>query len=292
MDSSGFTSLLSRAALTANPLSTSQSDIIAIFQQEQEHALSLLSLSPLLSTLFVSYASRAGPRGSGSSTTSTDSEEWKVLQDTIASLREENEKLRLEARDMVRKLAMAEASQEMLRSHVSSLDESNAIHREDIKSLRAEIMDVQEKYDRVMADSEAERATLRVKVSDLEAQRGRLRDTVVKQQIRVSKLERPTMTDGTLPLRLPNTPSSRRDSDSGLSLPLPDSPTSPFYPLPPSPIPRMNGRVTCMSPSPRSVASLRPHPMARGGLVPGRHKASTADLRSDSTMSGWFADGD
>lgn len=69
---------------------------------------------------------------------------------------------------MVRKLEMAEASQEMLRSYVSSLDESNAIHREDIKSLRAELMDVQEQYDRVMTDSEAERATLRVKVSDLE----------------------------------------------------------------------------------------------------------------------------
>jgi small-conductance mechanosensitive channel len=161
--------LLTRATLTAKPLSaTTQGDIIAILQQEQEHALSLLSLSPLLSSLFVSYASRAGARGPGSATASADSEEWRALQDTITSLREENEKLKLEAREVVRKLEMAEASQEMLRSQVSSLDETNATHREDIRFLQTELVEVKEKYNRVVTDSDAEKGALRVKVSDLE----------------------------------------------------------------------------------------------------------------------------
>lgn len=130
--------------------------------------MSLLSLSPLLSSLFVSYASRASGRMSGSVTTTSDSEEWKVLQDTITSLREENEKLKLEAREMVRKSEMSEASQEMLRSQVSSLNETNAAHREDIKFLRAELVEVKENYNQVVTNSEAEMAALRVKVSDLQ----------------------------------------------------------------------------------------------------------------------------
>ena len=213
---------------------------------------------------------------------------------------------------MVRKLEMTEASHEMLRSQVSSLDEANATHRENIKSLQTELVEIKEKYNRDVTCLEAEKGALRVKVSDLEVgleltdreqdaifdalcegqgQRGQLRDTVVKQQIRVSRLERP-MVDGTPPLRLPNSPQSQMDSDSGLSLPLPDSPTSPFFPtLAPEPNLRANGRLKCLSPTPRA-ATLRPHPMARGGLVPGRYKASTAETRSEATMSGWFADGD
>ena len=69
---------------------------------------------------------------------------------------------------MVRKSEMTEASQEMLRSQVSSLNESNAAQREDITSLQTELVEVKEKYNRLVADSEAEKATLRVQVSDLE----------------------------------------------------------------------------------------------------------------------------
>jgi chromosome segregation ATPase len=144
-----------------------QNDILAILQHEQEHALSLLSLSPLLSSLFVSYASRAGARGS-SSTTSAESEEWKVLQDTIASVREENERLKLETREMVRKVEMSEASQEMLRSQVSSLNEANAAYQEDLKCLRAELAEAKKSHDRNLLDSDAEKTALKVQISDLE----------------------------------------------------------------------------------------------------------------------------
>lgn len=69
---------------------------------------------------------------------------------------------------MIRKLEMTEASQEMLRSQVSSLNESNAAHREDVKCLRTDLIEIKEKYSRVVQDSEAEKANLRVTVSDLQ----------------------------------------------------------------------------------------------------------------------------
>ena len=152
-----------------NPLApVPQNDLLAILQHEQEHALSLLSLSPLLSSLFVSYASRAGARGSTSSTTSAESEEWRALQDTIAMLREENEKLKLESREMVRKMEMSEASQEMLRSQVSSLNDANAAHQEDLKCLRAELAEAKQTHDRSVVDCDSEKAALKVQISDLE----------------------------------------------------------------------------------------------------------------------------
>jgi len=99
--------------------------------------MSLLSLSPLLSNLFISYAKRAAALESVSVTPSPESEEWKVLQtDTIAILQEENEKLRSTNREVTEKLAAAEASQEAFRSQVSFLKGVYTTQHDDIKSLR------------------------------------------------------------------------------------------------------------------------------------------------------------
>ncbi|KAF9645583.1 hypothetical protein BDM02DRAFT_3119986 [Thelephora ganbajun] len=294
MGSGNLAALLSRAGSNASPLPpTTQSDILAILQQEQDQALSLLSLSPLLSSLFISYANRAAIRGSASTTPSSEAEECKALQDAITSLREENEKLKMETREMIRKLEISEASQEMLRSQISSLSEANAAQRDDTESLRAELVEAKGNYDRFVADSDAEKAALKVQISGLETQRGQLRDTAVKQQIRISKLERP-MVDSILPPRGPTSPSLLY-GDSISTPSLPDSPISPLRTsLPTIPTPYVNGRLMCVSPptSPGPAVSLRPHPMARGGLVPGRHKSSTMDMRSDAASSAWFADGD
>ena len=128
----------------------------------------LLSLSPLLSSLLISYANRAAALESASATPSPDSEEWKALQATVTALQEENEKLKLEAHDMAGKLHAAEASQEAFCSQVSNLKEVNATQQDDIVSLRAESSEVKNKYDRLMADSSAQLAALHVQVTDLE----------------------------------------------------------------------------------------------------------------------------
>jgi len=126
--------------------------------------MSLLSLSPLLSSLFLSYANRAATLESASTTPSPISEEWKTLQATVTALREENEKLKLETREMANKLKAAEASQEAFRSQVSNLNGVNATQREDIESLRAECSKIQDEHDRLMVDSNAQM----VRVLDLE----------------------------------------------------------------------------------------------------------------------------
>ena len=130
--------------------------------------MSLLSLSPLLSSLFISYADRAAVLESASATPSPESEEWKTLQVTISALREENEKLNRETREVVGKLAAAEASQEAFRSQVLSLKEVNTTQQDDIESLRAELVEAEDQCDRLVADSNAERAAFQIRVLDLE----------------------------------------------------------------------------------------------------------------------------
>ena len=155
------------------PITTSlspatQNDILGILQREQDHAMALLSSSPLLSSLFVSYANRAAALESASSTPSPESEEWKTLQTTIAELREENGELKSESLEVTGKLEAAVASQEAFRSQVLSLKEINTTQQDDIKSLRAELTEAEDNYDRFMVDSNMEKASLQVQVSDLE----------------------------------------------------------------------------------------------------------------------------
>ena len=130
--------------------------------------MALLSSSPLLSSLFVSYANRAAALESASSTPSPESEEWKTLQTIIAELREENGELKSENFGVTGKLEAAVASQEAFRSQVLSLKEINTTQQDDIKSLRAELTEAEDNYDRFMVDSNTEKASLQVQVSDLE----------------------------------------------------------------------------------------------------------------------------
>jgi len=209
--------------------------------------MSLLSLSPLLSSLFVSYANRAAALESTSATPSPDSEEWKALQATITALREENERLRSEACEMAEKLGAANASQEAFRSQVSSLKEVNVIQQVNIKSLQAESFDAKEKYDRLVVDSNTQKSALQIHVLDLEARRGELKETVVEQQIKISKLER-RMPGDNLPAPRPGSPprgwSVCTTSIPGSPLYTPSisgSPVTPLQTLPPT-VPSSYGR--------------------------------------------------
>ena len=173
--------LFKTGPITSSPSPATQRDILGILQREQDHAMSLLSLSPLLSSLFISYANRATALELASTTPSPESIEWKVLQTTITALREENEKLKSESRETAKKLEAAEASQEAFRSQVSSLKEINAAQQEEIKSLWAELFEAGDKYDRLVEDSSMEKSALQVQVLDLEV---RLESCLVVNQTR------------------------------------------------------------------------------------------------------------
>ena len=108
--------------------------------------MALLSLSPLLSSLFLSYANQAAALELASVTPSLEIKEWNTLQTTIAALREENKKLKSETHEMAERLEAAEASQDSFCSQISSLKEVNAAQQDDIKSLWAELFKAGDKY--------------------------------------------------------------------------------------------------------------------------------------------------
>lgn len=128
----------------------------------------LLSLSPLLSSLFVSYANRTTSLRSASSTLSLESDKWKTFQKSITALREENEKLRSENRDIVLKLEAAQASQHGFRLHISSLEQVKAARQSEIDYLRKELVESKDLYERVIRDCNAEKAAHQTRSSGIE----------------------------------------------------------------------------------------------------------------------------
>ena len=145
-----------------------QSDILGILQREQDRAMALLSSSPLLASLFVSYANQAAALESASATPSPESDERKSFQDTIATLQGEIKKLKSENPKMAEGLEATETSQEAFRCQVMSLKEVNASQEKDIESLRAKLIETKEKYDRLTMDSDAEKIALLNLILDLE----------------------------------------------------------------------------------------------------------------------------
>jgi len=250
------TSLFRMGPITAPLFPSTQSDVLGILQREQDHALSLLSLSPLLSSLFISYANRAAALELASAVPSPESEEWKTLQTTVNTLREENEKLKLETRETAEKLEAAEASQEAFRSQVSSLKEVNATQQDDVKSLWAELFEAGDRYDRLVEDSNAEKSALQAQVLDLKTQQQELKETVVEQQIKISKLERRGIDDA--PTFRPPSPPSLPERQPVLNLSIPDSPTLHMQPQLPELIEAIPGPSSASTLSPDSHGRNEP----------------------------------
>ena len=143
-----------------------QSDILGILQREQDRAMALLSSSPLLASLFVSYANQV--TALESSTPPTESEEWKALENTLSTLQEENDRLRPENLHIAERLTAAAASLEAFRFQVTSLKEVNVAQQHDIDSLRAELLESKEESNRLVRNSNAESDALRSIISDLQ----------------------------------------------------------------------------------------------------------------------------
>ena len=143
-----------------------QSDILGILQREQDRAMALLSSSPLLASLFVSYANQAAILES--STPPAESEEWKALENTISALQEENDKLKPENLRMSERLTAAAAALEAFGSQVTSLKDVNVAQGHDIDSLRTELLESKEKHNLLLENSNAERTVLQSMVSDLQ----------------------------------------------------------------------------------------------------------------------------
>ena len=161
--------MLPRISPIVNPLpSATQSDILDILQREQDRAVALLSSSPLLASLFVSYANQAAALDSATATPTSESDEWKALENTIATLQEEVDRLKPENVEMTKSLEAAAASQEAFRSQVTALKEVNTTQLGDIKTLRAELFEAKRTHKQLLVDSDLERESLQTQISELE----------------------------------------------------------------------------------------------------------------------------
>ena len=69
---------------------------------------------------------------------------------------------------MVLKVETAEATQDALRHQVASLKEVNATQQGEIESLRAELVETKQMYDRLLEDTNAEEATRQTQMFDLQ----------------------------------------------------------------------------------------------------------------------------
>ena len=98
--------------------------------------------------------------------TSQRDEERKGLQTTIAALQEEIEKLKSENLEMAGRLKVAAASREESSSRTPSLTEVDTTQQHDIKPLRAELAEAKDKYNQIVADSNAEVTALQIQVLD------------------------------------------------------------------------------------------------------------------------------
>ena len=156
--------------VTDSPLPATQSDILEILRQVQGHAVALLSLGPLLSSLFLSHAGRAVALESASATLSPGGEKWKALQDSVPALQGEREKLESENPKVLGKLEAAAASQEAFRSPVSSLKGVDTTQQDDLRLLRAELVEAKDKYDQLIVGLNADRSTLQIQIQILDLQ--------------------------------------------------------------------------------------------------------------------------
>jgi len=134
--------------------------------------MSLLSLSPLLSSLFISYANRTAALELASATPSPESEDMEALQATVAALREKNDKLESENRDMAGKLEAAVSSQEAFRTLVAALKEDVEDQQNNFRNLKEQYAEGNHRYNQLVEESTVERAAFQAQVLDLEASTG------------------------------------------------------------------------------------------------------------------------
>lgn len=101
-------------------MSNTQRDILQIIRKEEDHAMSLLAASPLLCSLFLTYANRAATLDGPPSPSPIDVE-WAEMKTLNNRLQEEVASLRAQLSKETDRAEMAEDCVEALRAQLSSV---------------------------------------------------------------------------------------------------------------------------------------------------------------------------
>ena len=105
-------------------MSNAQKDILQIIRKEEDQAMSLLAASPLLSSLFLTYANRAAALD-GPPTPSPIDEEWSEMKALNTHLQEEVASLRAQLEKETDRANTAEDCVEAFRAQIASLKDAN-----------------------------------------------------------------------------------------------------------------------------------------------------------------------
>ena len=149
-------------------MSNTQRDILQIIRKEEDHAMSLLSASPLLSSLFLTYANRAATLD-GPAAPSPIDVEWTEMKTLNNRLQEEVALLRDQLNKETDRAKVAEDCVEALRAQLSSVKCTN-------RDLETEALDERTKLDAITS----EYVTYKKEAKDTIAE---LRKTVDKEAV-------------------------------------------------------------------------------------------------------------
>ena len=126
-------------------MSNAQKDILQIIRKEEDQAMSLLAASPLLSSLFLTYANRAAALD-GPPTPSPIDREWSEMKALNSSLQEEVTSLRAQLEKEAVRAKAAEDCVEALRAQVSSFRDTTHALEVEVSNEHAKLEAITSEY--------------------------------------------------------------------------------------------------------------------------------------------------
>jgi len=145
-----------------------QRDILQIIRKEEDHAMSLLSASPLLSSLFLTYANRAATLDGPPAPSPVDVE-WTEMKTLNNRLQEEAALLRDQLKRETDRAKVAEDCVEALRAQLSSVKCAN-------RDLETEALEERIKLEAITSEYTTHKKEAKDTIAEL-------RDTVGKEMV-------------------------------------------------------------------------------------------------------------
>jgi chromosome segregation ATPase len=142
-------------------MSNTQKDILQIIRKEEDQAMSLLAASPLLSSLFLTYANRAATLD-GSPTPSPIDKEWAEMKASNKSLQDEVESLRAQLHKETERAKAAEDCVDALRAQLSSVKNANCDLETALVDERVKLGEITTEYEEHKKEATRTIAELRV----------------------------------------------------------------------------------------------------------------------------------
>ena len=167
-----------RTEAVASPV---ESEVLHILQKEHTHALSLLRSSPLLSSLFVSYATKApgSPVHSQSSSSASspipnhNDERWTDLKASFETLRTDHDKLRADYVSLTKQVEQDQKEMTELRERFTDIQNQHVAAETELIKAQGDMREMQTKYDAALlklqqGDISRERVTVELESAHVE----------------------------------------------------------------------------------------------------------------------------